>query len=160
MDFFKTPMGKKYYESTLPRIADALEKLSKAMEEEPGQEPSSFEDPHVRLYIPDTNFLVVVSLESEGVRINVREVSENGKGLNKTIAKKWRLYDDMASGKENYDDLDCFAMSDQPEECRKCGTRTEFEEIDDEEEKFQLHQCPKCHYEYKLFDEGEDESEE
>ena len=31
-EFFQTGMGKKYYESTLPRIATALEKIAKSME--------------------------------------------------------------------------------------------------------------------------------
>jgi len=40
-----------------------------------------------------------------------------------------------------------FIMSDQPEVCRYCGARTEFEEIDDNT---QLHECPNCNKKYKL----------
>jgi hypothetical protein len=31
-DFHKTPMGRKYYESDLPRLIEVLEKLGKQME--------------------------------------------------------------------------------------------------------------------------------
>jgi len=162
-EFFNTKAGRIFYEGTMPRIADALEKIGKALEEEPGTEPSEFKDPHVRLHIPGTNLLVVVSLEGEGVRINVREKSVYGKGINKTIAKKWKLYDNMATGHEDYAELDCYEMSDQPEECRKCGVRTDIidERDDGDGDKYQIHSCPKCHYVYKLYDcEPEDDEED
>lgn len=31
-EFFQTPMGKKYYQATMPRIAEALEKIGVALE--------------------------------------------------------------------------------------------------------------------------------
>lgn len=52
------------------------------------------------------------------------------------------------------DDLDVFIMTDQPEECPKCMTRTEFIEKED----YQIHTCPKCQYTYKLIEEDNDES--
>lgn len=36
------------------------------------------------------------------------------------------------------DDLDDYEMTDQPEECPQCGTRTEFMQIDTER---QVHVC-------------------
>lgn len=33
-DFFKTIMGKKFYESTTPRIANALERIADALEKQ------------------------------------------------------------------------------------------------------------------------------
>jgi len=53
---------------------------------------------------------------------------------------------------EEDDELDGYYMSDQPEECRKCGTRTE---ILKEENDYQIHVCPKCHYRYKLIEDPE-----
>lgn len=32
LEFYKTPAGRKYYEGTMPRIADALERIAEAME--------------------------------------------------------------------------------------------------------------------------------
>lgn len=52
------------------------------------------------------------------------------------------------------EELDSYIMTDQPEECRKCGTRTE---ILREENEYQIHLCPKCDYRYKL---TEDDTEE
>lgn len=152
-EFFQTMMGKKFYEGTMPRIATALEKLTKALEEEDATEPSEFKDPIVRLKIPDTDLMVCVTLEGEGVRIDVVNVNDKG------IAQKWRTYDDMALGNPDLrEDLDVFTMTDQPEECRKCGTRTEFEDVTetDGEILFQVHECPKCHYVYKLVEDEDD----
>jgi hypothetical protein len=48
-------------------------------------------------------------------------------------------------------DLPVFVGTEQPETCRKCGMRTEFEVLD---EQTQLHQCIRCGIEYRLeFDE-------
>ncbi len=45
--------------------------------------------------------------------------------------------------------LDTFIMTDQPETCRQCGTRTDFETFDDG---MQLHRCSNCLFTYFLED--------
>ena len=55
---------------------------------------------------------------------------------------------------------DTYIMSDQPETCRRCGTRTHFVERRDYQlhrgvvgrPDYQLHRCPSCGYRYKLVD--------
>lgn len=32
-EFFQTPMGRRYYESTLPKMVETLERIAKAMED-------------------------------------------------------------------------------------------------------------------------------
>ena len=43
--------------------------------------------------------------------------------------------------------MEIFFMSDQPESCRYCGTRTAFEK---ERMTFQIHHCPNCDIRYCL----------
>ena len=45
--------------------------------------------------------------------------------------------------------LDIFIMSDQPETCRQCGCRTDFETLDFGP---QLHRCSNCQFAYFLED--------
>ena len=47
----------------------------------------------------------------------------------------------------NYDNLDCYIINDQPTTCGLCGTRTDFEEINN---MLQLHEClnPDCGYKF------------
>jgi len=49
---------------------------------------------------------------------------------------------------------DAYFMTDQPEVCRSCGARTEFQE---DSNGMQFHTCmdPACRYEYVLVSEGE-----
>jgi predicted Zn-ribbon and HTH transcriptional regulator len=46
---------------------------------------------------------------------------------------------------------DTYTMSDQPEQCRKCGARTDFKE----EGGKQVHKCPGCGYSYHVVKEAE-----
>lgn len=58
------------------------------------------------------------------------------------------------------DGLDIFVMSDQPEQCRQCGCRTEFEDLDSVAQDLrnpQLHECPSCSYKYVLVEDDEEE---
>jgi rubredoxin len=45
--------------------------------------------------------------------------------------------------------LDIFIMTDQPETCRQCGTRTEFEDLSKGK---QIHRCSNCQFTYILED--------
>jgi len=47
----------------------------------------------------------------------------------------------------NYDNLDCYILNDQPTTCGLCGSRTDFEEINN---RLQLHEClnPDCGYKF------------
>lgn len=45
--------------------------------------------------------------------------------------------------------LDIFIMTDQPETCRQCGTRTDFEDLSKGE---QIHRCSNCQFTYILED--------
>ncbi len=47
--------------------------------------------------------------------------------------------------------LPIFIGTEQPETCRNCGTRTEFDEVADQR---QLHQCARCGNQYLLDVEG------
>lgn len=101
-EFFKTTMGRHFYEGTMPRIANALEKIGKIAEDfmketdeaEDIKDLSQFKDPYVRLAIPDTDLIVQVKLEGEGVVVDVLQ----GEGFNNSIASVWKLYDEMATG--------------------------------------------------------------
>ena len=55
--------------------------------------------------------------------------------------------------------MDEFDETGEQETCRKCGTLTEVLKIFPS---FEIHKCPACNYEYKLFIEQEmfDEEEE
>ena len=50
---------------------------------------------------------------------------------------------------DELDNLPLFRMSDQPEECRHCGARTEFVELPDGD---QFHECLACGFAYKVCD--------
>ncbi len=92
-DFFKTPMGKKFYEGTMPRIADALTKIAESMEEESqGIETSQFKDPYIRLEVPGTDLTVHVKLDEEGVAVDFF----NKKG--ECLPGTQKLYQEMAEG--------------------------------------------------------------
>lgn len=163
----ETRMGRILYEVTLPRIADALEKLTEQLaanqqvqapvQDQSGQTESgptgdnlcSFVDPYVTVPVPDLGISVQVKLESEGVVVDVWKDDE-------VIATTWKLYDEMSNPEVKEDDeLDTYIMTDQPEECRKCGTRTE---ILREENEYQIHLCKKCNYRYKLIEDYEFQS--
>lgn len=45
--------------------------------------------------------------------------------------------------------LDIFIMTDQPETCRQCGTRTDFADFSKGK---QIHECSNCHFTYWLED--------
>lgn len=45
--------------------------------------------------------------------------------------------------------LDIFIMTDQPETCRQCGTRTDFVNLSND---IQLHRCCNCQFTYWLED--------
>jgi NAD-dependent SIR2 family protein deacetylase len=45
--------------------------------------------------------------------------------------------------------LETYIVSDQPETCRKCGTRTEIERCFERENR-EIHVCPNCKYRYEL----------
>lgn len=51
-----------------------------------------------------------------------------------------------AMSREEADLLQHFIATENPEQCRHCGTRTDFEE----RYKFQHHTCPNCGFEYIL----------
>jgi tRNA(Ile2) C34 agmatinyltransferase TiaS len=51
------------------------------------------------------------------------------------------------------EELDIYYMTDQPETCRKCGTRTTSNDTG----KRQHHTCPSCKYEYILEEDDEDD---
>lgn len=61
-------------------------------------------------------------------------------------------------------DLEVFLGTDQPEQCRYCGARTDFEDLPLEEgQEFpdQKHECPRCEKEYILeFDEDDWDEED
>lgn len=46
-------------------------------------------------------------------------------------------------------ELDTFIMTDQPDTCRQCGTRTDFETLNCDT---QLHRCSNCQFTYFLED--------
>lgn len=45
--------------------------------------------------------------------------------------------------------LDIFIMTDQPETCRQCGTRTDFADLSKDT---QIHKCSNCQFTYWLED--------
>lgn len=167
-EFFQTKMGRQFYEGTMPRIADALEKVvviaDKFMKEtEEAEDMSQFKDPYVRLEIPNTDITVQATLEGEGIKLEVFATSSLNSAEVLTRASVWKLYDDMATDPD--DCLDEFEMTDQPEECRKCGTRTGFERKEGwcgmaalERSIGRLHECldkELCGYRYKLIEKEE-----
>jgi len=103
-EFFQTPMGRHFYEGTMPRIASALEKIANNMETfmketeeaENTEDTSQFKDPYVHLKIPDTDLTVQAKLEGEGVVLDVFQGDEFN--FNNSIASVWKLYDEMATG--------------------------------------------------------------
>ena len=47
--------------------------------------------------------------------------------------------------------MEIYICSDQPECCRKCGTRTEvLHEFEDDGALQQIHKCPACGFKYQL----------
>jgi hypothetical protein len=55
--------------------------------------------------------------------------------------------------------LDVYIMSDQPEQCRLCGARTEIEHEDVEDGLItQIHHCHNCNYTYQLESDDEEEA--
>lgn len=48
---------------------------------------------------------------------------------------------------EQSSDLRLFLGTDQPETCRNCGARTEFEEVSSQQ---QIHECSGCRTQYLL----------
>jgi len=46
-----------------------------------------------------------------------------------------------------YDNLDCYALNNQPITCGLCGTRTDFKEVSDV---MQLHECLNSNCGYKF----------
>ncbi len=64
-------------------------------------------------------------------------------------------------GGGNVKPLDIYLMGDQPQCCPKCGRRTEFEDIPQEDDSagvVQRHNCPdnNCRYEFILEEEVEE----
>lgn len=106
--FFKTKMGMRFFEGTMPQIANALEKLVKIAdkfmketdEAEDIKDLSQFKDPIVSLKIPDTDITALVTLEGEGVRIEAFK----GHLCSTKIASVWKLYDEMEAGEEAHDE--------------------------------------------------------
>jgi len=72
-EFFQTSMGRHFYEGTMPRIANALEKIGKiaddfmkeTADDEEIKDLSQFKDPYVNLEIPNTDLTVQVKLVVE-----------------------------------------------------------------------------------------------
>lgn len=114
--FHETAMGRKFLEGTMPRIANALEKLhtlanqfmKETAEAEKEPDVSQFKDPYVNLAFPENfithemldagslNLRVQVKLEEEGVVVDLLQGDEP----NNSIESVWKLYDEMASGEE------------------------------------------------------------
>ena len=47
--------------------------------------------------------------------------------------------------------MDLYEMTDQPEQCRKCGVRTQIlHEFERDGLLVQIHRCPNCEYQYEL----------
>jgi len=106
-DFFKTGMGRKLIEGTIPRIAQALETIAKEMKEAGKDvvlDTSEFKDPYVSLEIPEDlithqdldagplNLSIQVKLDDEGVVIDLLR----GDGPNNSVATTFKLYQEMA----------------------------------------------------------------
>jgi hypothetical protein len=113
-EFFKTSMGRHFYEGTMPRLANALEKIGKIADDfmketdetkkDEVKDLSQFKDPYVNLEIPDTDFTVEVKLEGEGVVVNVFLTSSLNDLEPQTVASVWKLYDEMETGESAGDD--------------------------------------------------------
>lgn len=72
--FFQTPMGKKFYEGTMVRIADSLERLSK--EDKDVLDISLLKDPYVYLNVPDSSLYVRVKLDHKGISVEIFDASD------------------------------------------------------------------------------------
>ena len=113
-EFFQTQMGRRFYEATMPMIAENLKRLAKVNEgllekmesrltpSEPqaaqaGENLSQFKDPYVNLEIPDTGLTVQVKLEGEGVVVDVFLTSSLNSEEPQSVASVWKLYDEMAN---------------------------------------------------------------
>lgn len=93
--FFQTPMGKRFFEGTMPKLADALSKIAKRMEEdETSLETSEFKDPYIQLEIPDSDLSVQVKLDDEGVAVDLFNKAEPAD----SIVGTWKTYQEMAEG--------------------------------------------------------------
>ncbi len=111
-EFFQTQMGRHFFDGTMPRLANALEKIANTMntfmketdEAENIKDTSQFKDPYIRLAIPDTDFTVQVKLEGEGVVVDVFLTSSLGDLEPQTVASVWRLYDEMETGEIKKED--------------------------------------------------------
>lgn len=66
------------------------------------------------------------------------------------------IFDAPSWMNHGHDALDIFYSTDQPETCRKCGARTEFEDLLSGR---QRHECPKCKYVYLVEEEEDTETE-
>ncbi len=95
-EFFQTPMGKRFFEGTLPQIAQSLEKIAKNLEEDPEiVDTSQLKDPYIRLDIPDSNLYVEVKLDDEGVTIDIFN-KDDPDAIANAIASTGKLYEEMA----------------------------------------------------------------
>jgi len=94
--FFQTRMGQKFYEHTMPTIADALEKIAKNSEPDEGIDTSQLKDPYVRLDIPDSDLYVQVKLDDEGVAVDLFD--KNAGDNSDAITGTWKLYQEMHEG--------------------------------------------------------------
>lgn len=105
----ESPIGRKFLEGTMPRIALALEKLLKRaddfLKEDDVLDISQFKDPYIRLAIPENlithemlnsgplNLTIQVELENEGVVINLLQGSL-------VVSSVCKPYTEMESGEE------------------------------------------------------------
>lgn len=100
MQLHETPMGRKFYEATMPQIAEALSNIAKELktvnEADAGIDTSQLKDPYVRLDIPDTNLYVQVKLDDEGVAVDIFRKPKEPADVEESIASAWKLYQEMA----------------------------------------------------------------
>jgi hypothetical protein len=107
-------MGRHFLEGTMPRIANALEKITKIAdqfmketdeaEKDEVKDLSQFKDPYVNLEIPNTDLTVQVKLEGEGVVVDVFLTSSLNDLEPQTVASVWKLYDEMETGESAGDE--------------------------------------------------------
>lgn len=107
--FFETKMGRQFYEKTVPRLTDALEKIAQRAdtfaEKAPAKKTSPkikfkktdkakyFKDePYVNLEIPNSDLTVRVKLEGEGVMVDVYLTSNLNDLKPQTVASVWKGY--------------------------------------------------------------------
>ena len=94
VEFFQTVMGKRFFEGTMPRLADALTKIAKQMEEESKEiDSSQFKDPYINLDIPDSTLYVQVKLDTEGVAVDIFDHEDRADSDAKVGT--WKLYQEM-----------------------------------------------------------------